>query len=180
MAMFFILIESMEVRNNIYYYIGRRAFPRRDDMNKYMERAVQLALDNVRAGGEPFGAVLVKDDHIISEGVNELHKRFDISGHAELIAIRQAQQQEQTHDLSGYTMYASGEPCPMCLSAMYFSGITDVYYCQSVSDAVDVGLGKSKVIYDDLKLANERRKIVKQHMPLQHDQQNPMKEWDLR
>lgn len=145
-----------------------------------MERAVQLAVDNVRVGGDPFGAVLVKDCTIISEGVNELHKHFDVSGHAELLAIRRAQQKAQTNDLSGYTMYASGEPCPMCLSAMYFVGITDVYYCQSVSEAVEVGLNRSKIIYDDLAKANEEREIVKKQMPLQQEQQNPMKEWDKR
>jgi len=149
-------------------------------MNKFMERAVQLAVDNVRVGGDPFGAVLVKDCTIISEGVNELHKHFDVSGHAELLAIRRAQQKAQTNDLSGYTMYASGEPCPMCLSAMYFVGITDVYYCQSVSEAVEVGLNRSKIIYDDLAKANEEREIVKKQMPLQQEQQNPMKEWDKR
>ncbi|HZW67017.1 MAG TPA: nucleoside deaminase [Pseudogracilibacillus sp.] len=147
-------------------------------MNKFMERAVQLAVDNVRAGGDPFGAVLVKDCTIISEGVNELHKHYDVSGHAELLAIRRAQQKAQTNDLSGYTMYASGEPCPMCLSAMYFAGITDVYYSQSVSEAVEVGLDRSKIIYDDLKKVNEEREIVKKQMPLQEDQENPMKEWD--
>src|SRR5699024_2109577 len=146
-------------------------------MNKFMDRAVQLAVDNVRAGGDPFGAVLVKDCTIISEGVNELHKHYDVSGHAELLAIRRAQQKAQTNDLSGYTMYASGEPCPMCLSAMYFAGITDVYYCQSVAEAVEVGLDCSKIIYDDLKKVNEEREIVKKQMPLQEDQENTMKGW---
>lgn len=155
-------------------------FPGGMTMDQFMERAVQLAVENVKEGGEPFGAVLVKDGTIVSEGVNELHKHFDISGHAELIAIKKAQQREKTHNLSGYTMYASGEPCPMCLSAMYFSGITDVYYCQSVADAIEVGLGKSKEIYDDLKKVNEDRLIVKKHMPLKAGQQNPMKEWDQR
>lgn len=149
-------------------------------MNQFMERALQLASENVKAGGEPFGAVLVKDGEIIAEGVNQLHREYDISGHAELIAIRKAQQKEKTHNLSGYTMYASGEPCPMCLSAMYFAQITDVYYCQSVNDAVQVGLTKSKVIYDDLKKQNEERKVVKKQIPLQSNQQNPMKEWDQR
>lgn len=147
-------------------------------MSQFMERAIQLALDNVRAGGEPFGAVLVKDSTIVSEGVNELHKYYDVSGHAELIAIRKAQQEKQTHDLSGYTMYASGEPCPMCLSAMYFAGITDVYYCQSVADAVEVGLDLSKVIYDDLKKLNTQRQVVKKQIRLREGQTNPMKEWD--
>ena len=147
-------------------------------MSQFMERAIQLALDNVRVGGEPFGAVLVKDSTIVSEGVNELHKYYDVSGHAELIAIRKAQQEKQTHDLSGYTMYASGEPCPMCLSAMYFAGITDVYYCQSVADAVEVGLDLSKVIYDDLKKLNTQRQVVKKQIRLREGQTNPMKEWD--
>src|SRR5690625_6870776 len=93
-----------------------------------MKRAVELSIQNVREGGGPFGAVLVKEDTIISEGVNELHKTYDVSGHAEMIAIRKAQSALQTHDLSEYTMYASGEPCPMCLTTMYLSGIKRGYY----------------------------------------------------
>lgn len=146
-------------------------------MDQFMERAVQLAMENVRNGGEPFGAVLVKDDEIIAEGVNELHEKFDVSAHAELVAIKIAQQKNKTHNLSGYTMYASGEPCPMCLSAMYFTGITDVYFCQSISEAAEVGLGGSGEIYADLMLENEARKIVKKQMPLRDGQENPMKEW---
>ncbi len=149
-------------------------------MDQFMERAVELAVQNVKEGGDPFGAVLVKDGEIIAEGVNEAHKHYDVSGHAELLAIRRAQEKLQTHDLSGYTMYASGEPCPMCLSAMYFTGITDVYYCQSVNDAVEVGLGRSKEIYNDLKKLNTQRQIVKKQMPLQEGQINPMKEWEKR
>jgi len=149
-------------------------------MDQFMERAVELAVQNVKEGGDPFGAALVKDGEIIAEGVNEAHKHYDVSGHAELLAIRRAQEKLQTHDLSGYTMYASGEPCPMCLSAMYFTGITDVYYCQSVNDAVEVGLGRSKEIYNDLKKLNTQRQIVKKQMPLQEGQINPMKEWEKR
>lgn len=149
-------------------------------MNKFMERAVQLAVQNVQDGGDPFGAVLVKNDVIIAEGVNELHKRYDISGHAELVAIKQAQKQKRTHDLSGYTMYASGEPCPMCLAAMYFSGITDVYYCQTVDDANAVGLGKSKQIYVDLTKKNEERRVVKKQISLTDEQKNPMEEWRIK
>lgn len=144
-------------------------------MNQFMDRAVQLALQNVREGGEPFGAVLVKDGQIVSEGVNESHKTYDVSAHAELIAIKTAQREKQTHQLSGFTMYASGEPCPMCLSAMYFAGITEVYFCQSIDDAAEVGLDLSRKIYADLK--NDERFIVKKQIPLTNDQENPMKEW---
>lgn len=146
-------------------------------LDRYMERAVQLALDNVKEGGGPFGAVLVKDGEIVAEGVNELHKHYDISGHAELLAIRRAQQKFNTLDLSGFTMYASGEPCPMCLTAIYFSNITDVYYCQSIDDAEKAGLGRSKEIYENLKKERGEREIVMKHMPLTVDMENPFQKW---
>ncbi|MHC0038361.1 nucleoside deaminase [Pseudoneobacillus sp. C159] len=146
-------------------------------MNKFMERAIELAVNNVKEGGQPFGAVLVKDNQMITEGVNELHKTFDVSGHAELLAIRRAQEHLQTNNLSGYTMYASGQPCPMCLTAMYFAGIEELYYCQSVEDAVEVGLGRSQFIYEELKKEKADRTIKMTQMPLNEKQENPMKLW---
>lgn len=146
-------------------------------MNIFMKRAVELAVINVNEGGQPFGAVLVKNNEVVTEGVNELHKTYDVSGHAELIAIRRAQDQLQTNNLSGYTMYASGEPCPMCLTAMYFAGIEEVFYCQSVADAVEVGLGKSKFIYDEFKKSKDERKIKMKQMRLNENQENPMNLW---
>lgn len=142
-------------------------------MNHFMKRAVDLALQNVLEGGQPFGAVLVKDDQIIAEGVNELHKKFDVSGHAEMIAIRKAQEKLDTHDLRGYTMYASGYPCPMCFTAMCFSGIEDIYYCASLEDAKAAGLGKSGRIYEEL----QQRKIAMKHMPLEKQMEDPMEIW---
>jgi len=142
-----------------------------------MKRAVKLAVENVRDGGQPFGAVLVKNDRIISEGVNELHKTFDISGHAELLAIRRAQEQWQTNNLSGCVVYASGEPCPMCLTAMYFAGIEKVYYCATIEDAAKAGLGKSKMIYEDLKKTKSERTLSMTRMPLEEGQENPLEFW---
>ncbi|WP_045521312.1 nucleoside deaminase [Neobacillus niacini] len=149
-------------------------------MDKFMERAVELAIENVREGGQPFGAVLVKNNKVVAVGVNELHKTYDVSGHAELLAIRRAQEQLQTNDLSGYTMYASGEPCPMCLTAMYFAGIEKVFYCASVENAVEVGLGKSKTIYEDLQKTKAERSLSMIQMPLNEGQKNPMKLWKER
>lgn len=143
-----------------------------------MIRAVELAINNVQDGGQPFGAVLVKGDEVIAEGVNELHKNFDISGHAELLAIRRAQKQLQTNDLTGYTMYASGEPCAMCLTAMYFAGIEEIFFCQSVDDASKVGLGKSKFIYDELKKPREQRQLKIKQMNLTTGHVNPMLLWN--
>ncbi|WP_274364749.1 nucleoside deaminase [Paenibacillus thermotolerans] len=150
-------------------------------MDRFMERAVELAANNVREGGQPFGAVLVgPDGGIASEGVNELHRTHDVSGHAELLAIRRAQQRLQTGDLSGYTMYASGEPCAMCLTAMYFAGIEKVYYCASVEDAAEAGLGKSKFIYEELRKPREERALSMTRMPLREGQENPMRHWKER
>jgi len=149
-------------------------------MDAFMARAVELAANNVRDGGQPFGAVLVKDGEVISEGVNELHRKYDISGHAELIAIRKAQESLQTHDLSGFTMYASGGPCPMCLTSMYMSGLNDIYYCASVEETTAAGLGASKKIYADLQKSNEDREIVMKHIPLDKGKENPMTMWQER
>lgn len=142
-----------------------------------MRRAVELSVKNVSEGGQPFGAVLVKDGEIVAEGTNELHIKYDVSGHAEMLVIRRAQEKLQTHNLSGFTMYASGEPCPMCLTTMYMSGIEEAYFCASIEEAAKVGLGASKVIYADLKKENEERQLVMKHMPLVEGQEDPMKLW---
>ncbi|THE10700.1 nucleoside deaminase [Bacillus timonensis] len=146
-------------------------------MDSFMKRAVELAVQNVNEGGQPFGAVLVKDNLIVSEGVNELHKKHDVSGHAELLAIRRAQEKFETNELSGYTMYASGEPCSMCLTAMYFAGIDKLYYCQSTEDAAAVGLGKSTFIYHELKKNRDDRTLQMTQMTLVEGQDDPMKVW---
>lgn len=149
-------------------------------MDQFMKRAVQLAIENVKEGGGPFGALLVKDGKVIAEGVNELHIKYDISGHAELLAIRRAQEKLQTNDLSGYIMYASGEPCPMCLSAMYMVGITEGYYCASIEDAAEVGIDGSVKLYGDLKKDREDRQLKMKLMPLEEGMEDPMKLWKER
>lgn len=149
-------------------------------MNPFMERAIELALQNVKEGGQPFGAVLVKDNEIVAEGVNELHMTHDVSGHAELLAVRRAQQKLQTDDLSGCTMYASGEPCPMCFAAMYFANISDIYYSLTVDDAFLVGLETSKYIYEDLKKNKDERKLKMNHMPLNDEEKNPFHLWKMQ
>lgn len=146
-------------------------------MDNFMKRAVELAVENVQNGGQPFGAVLVKDGEVLGEGVNELHMKHDVSGHAELLAIRRAQEQLQTNDLSGFTMYASGFPCPMCFAAMNFAGIEKVYYCATLEEAKAVGLGKSALIYEDLQKTEEERSMKMIHMELKEGLVNPMALW---
>lgn len=149
-------------------------------MDKFMRRAFQLALENVEEGGQPFGAVLVKDGQIVAEGVNELHEFFDVSGHAEMLALRRAQERLQTHDLSGHVMYASGEPCPMCLTAMYFAGIDEAYYGASVEEAAAAGLGRSGEIYEDLRKPREERSLRLVRMPLPAGEADPLRLWAER
>jgi guanine deaminase len=146
-------------------------------MDQFMERAVELSLRNVRKGGQPFGAVLVKDGTIVAEGVNELHKVHDVSGHAEMLAIRHAQQALKADSLAGSIMYASGEPCPMCLAAMYLAGIETAYYCAPLEEAVQAGLGKSQIIYEDLGKAKSERRLSMSRMPLAEDRENPLELW---
>lgn len=120
-------------------------------MNAFMKQAVELAIQNVNEGGQPFGAVLEKDGKVIGEGVNELHRVHDSSGHAELLAIRRAQEKLQTLDLSGATMYASGHPCPMCYAMMRLAGIDRVYYYNDLPELGSVGLDLGAKIYEELK-----------------------------
>src|SRR5690606_36148818 len=146
-------------------------------MDLFMKRAVALALYNANQGGQPSGAVLVKENQIVPEVVNELHTTYVVSAHTDSIAIRTLQEKLQVSELSGYTMYASGEPCAMCLTAMYFAGIEKVFYCQSLEDAVAVGLDKSAFIYNEIKRNREDRTIKLTQMKLVEGQEDPMQNW---
>lgn len=132
-------------------------------VTNYLKRANELAIANVEEGGQPFGAVLVKEGVVIGEGVNEMHIAYDVSGHAEMIAIRRAQQRLQTDDLRGARMYASGEPCPMCYAAMAFVGIEDVVYSASVEEGAASGLTRSQEIYEDLKKIRTERVLIQSY-----------------
>ena len=128
--------------------------------------------------GATFWSSPGKNGEVIGEGVNELHSKHDISGHAELLAIRRAQGKLQTNDLSGTTMYASGFPCPMCFAAMSFRGIEKVYYCASLEEAKAAGLGTSAMIYEDLKSPAEREIVAAMiSMALEEGMENPMEVW---
>ncbi|WP_107942717.1 nucleoside deaminase [Metasolibacillus sp. FSL H7-0170] len=122
---------------------------------KFMAQAIQLAEDNAAQGKQPYGAVLVKDGEVIAVGVNEVEATFDPTAHAETLAVKEACQKLKTFDLSGYIMYASGEPCPMCLGTMYLTNISEVYYA---TPCVPGGL--SAAIYEELKLPQAKRTMM--------------------
>ncbi|MBA2176437.1 nucleoside deaminase [Halobacillus locisalis] len=149
-------------------------------MSEWLDRALQLAVENVDNGGHPFGAVLTINDEVVAEGVNTLHETPDVTGHAEIVAMRKEQLKRGSTDLSDCTMYASGEPCPMCLTAMYFAGIQTVYYAQSVEEASGVGLGMSGKVYRDLQKPQEDRQITMIHQPVKNPQLDAMKHYQTK
>jgi guanine deaminase len=109
----------------------------------YLRRAIALATENVNAGGGPFGAVIVRDGAILAEGANCVTALHDPTAHAEVVAIRAAGQALQSHDLSGCTIFASCEPCPMCLGAILWARIDRIVYAASQQDAADAGFDDS-------------------------------------
>lgn len=125
---------------------------------KYMLRAIELAKESVKKGGGPFGAVIVKNNQIIAEGANRVTLDNDPTAHAEVSTIRIACKALKTFDLSGCEIYTSCEPCPMCLSAIYWARINKIYYGCTKSDAKNIGFDDS-FIYDQIDLKPENRSI---------------------
>ena len=125
-------------------------------MNKYMKTVKENAEKGIRENeGGPFGAVIVdKQGNIISEGNNKVIKENDPTAHAEITAIRNACKKLNTYDLSDYILYTSCEPCPMCLSAIIWSNIKEVYYGCTRKDAGEIGF-RDDAIYEFLETNNK-------------------------
>ena len=124
----------------------------------FMQKAIELSIKNIHNNGGPFGCVIVKNNKIISEGVNGVTQNNDPTAHAEIIAIRNACKKLNTFDLSGCELYTSCEPCPMCLSAIYWSHIDLVYYGNSRENAAEIQFD-DKFNYDEMKKDINERKI---------------------
>jgi tRNA(Arg) A34 adenosine deaminase TadA len=123
-----------------------------------MRKAIELSVENVKDGGGPFGAVITKGGEIISTGVNRVTKNNDPTAHAEITAIREAACKLGTFDLSGCEIFTSCEPCPMCLSAIYWAHIDKIYYGNTKTDAKGIGFDDS-FIYDELGMQPVDRKV---------------------
>ncbi|MCE4025738.1 MULTISPECIES: nucleoside deaminase [unclassified Microbacterium] len=117
------------------------ATPPADVLDSYFAPAVEVTLEGLRAGdGGPFGATLVDPSGEIVVAVgNTVLRETDISGHAEMVAVREACRKLDTLDLSGHVMYATCEPCPMCVAVMMWAGITTCFYASTHEDAGDNG-----------------------------------------
>jgi tRNA(Arg) A34 adenosine deaminase TadA len=106
----------------------------------FMQEAIRLSIEHMRNGdGGPFGAVVVKDGKIIGRGWNQVTSSNDPTAHAEIVAIREACRQLNTFQLVGCELYASCEPCPMCLAAIYWSRISHLFFAGTRQDASEAG-----------------------------------------
>ena len=129
----------------------------------FMLKAIRLSIDNVKNGGGPFGAVIVKDGEVIAEGVNRVTANCDPTAHAEVTAIRSACQGVKDFRLTGCTIYTSCEPCPMCLSAIYWAGISRICYANTKKDAEAIGFGDN-FIYEEIAKPFSERSIPTEQM----------------
>jgi guanine deaminase len=124
----------------------------------FLRKAIEIASRGICEGGGPFGAVIVRDDKIISEDYNRVILNNDPTAHAEILAIRQASASLHSHNLNECTLYSSCEPCPMCLGAIYWAGIKKVVYSCDRNDAECAGFS-DKLIYDEINLEPSERRI---------------------
>ena len=124
----------------------------------YMRMAIRLSVENVEGGGGPFAAIVVKDGEIVAKGVNRVAEENDPTAHAEIMAIRAAAYKLQRFKLTDCVLYSTCEPCPMCLGAVYWSGIPTVFYGNSREDAARYGFDDS-YIYEQLERPLLKRQV---------------------
>ena len=147
-----------------------------DQDKEFMRRAIALASESVRRGGGPFGAVIVKDGEVVAEGSNSVTILNDPTAHAEVTAIREACRRLGTFHLEGCTVYTSCEPCPMCLGAIYWAGIKQIFYGNTRKDAADIGFADD-FIYEELKRPLEHRRLPI-HPLLRDEAQESFRLWE--
>jgi len=125
--------------------------------NPFMARAIQLSIENVQSGqGGPFGAVIVQDGNIVAEGVNCVTTNNDPTAHAEVVAIREACRKLRSFELKDCELYASCEPCPMCLRAIYWARLARIYFGNSAADASKIGFDDSAIYRECARSYTER------------------------
>lgn len=143
-----------------------------DEQNRYsitdhdrvfMKMACDLACENVKRGGGPFGAVIVRDGEVIAAAGNTVTIDNDPTAHAEVNAIRQACKKTGNFKLDGCVVYSSCEPCPMCLSTLYWAGVSRVYYGNTAADANRINFG-DEFIYKEIEKPHLERSIPCVHI----------------
>ena len=146
--------------------------------NKFMTRAIELSIESVNSGGGPFGSIIVKNDKVIAEGSNKVTLNNDPTAHGEIVAIRKACKSLNNFNLRGCELYSTCEPCPMCLSAIYWAHIDKVYYANTRNDAQKIDFDDS-LIYSELLTNVKKRKIPM--VPMMRDEALKVFElWDKK
>jgi guanine deaminase len=143
-----------------------------------MSKAIQLSIKSVNSGTGPFGAVIVKNNKIISEGFNTVTLVNDPTSHAEIAAIRIACKDLNNFSLKGCDLYTTCEPCPMCLSAIYWARIDKVYYANTRSDAQKIDFSDA-LIYEELNKSIKERKIP-MHQIMRDEALKAFELWDKK
>ena len=149
-----------------------------DNNEKYMQMAIDLAVENVKNGGGPFGAVIVKDGKVLATGVNRVTTNNDPTAHAEVTAIRNACSKLSTFDLEGSTIYSSCEPCPLCLGAIYWAHISHLYCGGTKDDAEAINFGDA-FIYRELAKPYADRQL-NPHFIMHEEALAPFRAWTLK
>jgi|TARA_B110000014_G_C19843393_1_gene437194 guanine deaminase len=143
---------------------------------KFMSRAIELSIESVNRGTGPFGAVIVKDDKIIAEGFNTVTLIKDPTSHAEIVAIRSACKKLNNFILDDCILYTTCEPCPMCLSAIYWARINKIFYANTRNDAQKIDFSDA-LIYQELNKSIKERKIP-MHQMMREDALKAFEMWD--
>ena len=130
--------------------------------SKFMLKAIELSIQSAKSKGGPFGCIIVKDDQIIAEGNNQVTANNDPTAHAEIVAIRNACKKLGNFFLKGCDLYTSCEPCPMCLSAIYWSHVDNIFYANTRTDAANIDFDDSLIYSEISKNIGERKISMKQ------------------
>lgn len=146
-----------------------------NDDRHYLGLAIELAAENVAQGGGPFGAVVVKDGQVVATGCNRVTDDHDPTAHAEVVAIRNACRELGSFQLDGCVLYASCEPCPMCLGAIYWARPDALVFAAERQDAADVGFDDS-LIYDEVVLPVSERRLPSRQVA-HPDVMRPFEAW---
>ena len=134
-------------------------------MNKeFMKMAIELSIESVNKNGGPFGCVIVKNNKIIAKGSNKVTSTNDPTAHGEIVAIREACKKLDNFNLNGSELYSTSEPCPMCLSAIYWARISKIYYANTREDARKIDFDDSSIYSELQKNINERKIMMIQMM----------------
>lgn len=146
------------------------------DDKEFLRKAIEIAASGISSGGGPFGAVISKELRIIAETNNRVVLNTDPTAHAEILAIREAARVLGTHDLNGCVLYASCEPCPMCLGAIYWAGIGRVVYASGRHDAAAAGFD-DELIYNEISLDPSKRQVTFLQME-NHEAEEVFRQWE--